>query len=730
MTLPSGAKALVVLSCHGSGASLFTGVLSLAGAAAPRRAPPPSPDHPEGSWEPERITEFNELLLRQLDSSWDDAFGPRNSRKQPPTFLARTVDQARQLVREAFGGKPFIVFQEPRATILWPLWRDALQAEGFSLRYVIPVREPMEVAQSLKTRHATPRNQALLLWANSMVQAERHTRGEARVFVRFEALSRDPERELDRMEERLGVRLPGRTWAAAAEIEAFVEPERRRSLAGADIDLGLRFDPVRKLHAFFDALAQDEPANEDVPAAAAEWLDGLDETMTPLIRAAALRSRRELEAAHAEAARQAQVAKESEQARTAWERQAAEAERRWRAAEVAFQDAEAVHAAALADFAQAEQDRAAAAARAVEAAASLELAETRAAEADARERAAQERAVHADARAQQAEARAAEADARAQHAETRAAQAEAELHAAAAEAAARFHELAIRLTGAEAVAAEAVAARDAAAQASDLARREAAEAREGREALGAELAALSAELEERERRLAEADADRRSLHEVTARLVAAESEAAESAAARDVVVQSLVQARREATEAIQAREALGKELGARDRRLAELGAETRTLSDTLEDARQRLEQSAARNREALARAEQNERAARAAQDRAKVTESSLALLQQRITEAELAARTQAGTAERARLERDEAQAALKAADAELRRQIELERRHISETSRLREALAETAISTHAAQGRAQDLQAQLDQTQRELAQERGRSWWSRLRGRP
>ena len=757
MNTPTGATALVVLSCHRSGTSLLTRVLALSGAALPEHVLPPLPDHPDGFWEPERIMRFNDHLLLHHDSSWDDTFGPRNARHRAPEFPPEAAARARELIREDFGGKPFVVFKEPRSTILWPFWRDALRAEGFNVKYVIPVREPIEVAQSLKTRNNMPKNQALLLWANYMLQAEHHTRGEARVFIRFEDLVSDPERELDRIEERLAVRLPRRTWSSAAEIEAFVKPERRQSRAGPELNLGPRFTPVRKLHAYLEALACDEPSNEDVPSATAEWLDSLDETLSPILRGTILRGRREVEAVQADA--QARLAQADAEAHA----RVGELTARLAAVDAAAAEAAASRDAAAEDLATARREAA-------------EASQTRDALQSALETASAQVAAY--------EQRLAEADAQVRAADEAASALNAEL-AAARDALAQVDDLTMRLAAAEAERAEAAAAQQTLSEEVSQARSDAAEAVRSREALGAELIGLSTELADQERGRVEAHADaeaareavalleaelaatrdaraqleeaeaaaRARIDDLAAQLSATESEAAELAEAREAGVAALSLARREAAAVEQSLMALTAELhsntsspdGAQTQgaagRAGEAGAAVPTgLTGVLEQVRRRLERDAAHSREVAARTEQAERATRAAEDRVTVVESALliarrqageveALLQRRITEAELSARAQSTAAERAALERDEATARLEAHAARAVLHAELERTYAAEDAELRSTLAQTAVSAHAAQVRVAELQAQLDEVGRLLAQERGRSWWSRLVGK-
>ena len=77
------------------------------------------------------------------------------------------------------------------------------------------VRNPLEVAASLATRNGFSREKSLLLWSSYMIAAERDTRDSLRVFVSYERLLGDWRAHLTRIEEGLGLNLPGRRPSAS-----------------------------------------------------------------------------------------------------------------------------------------------------------------------------------------------------------------------------------------------------------------------------------------------------------------------------------------------------------------------------------------------------------------------------------------------------------------------------------------------------------------------------------
>ncbi len=284
-------------------------VLSLAGAALPTTLIPSTFHNPHGHWEPMEVQEFNDRVLGALDSRWNDPFGPRRNRKGKLP-LRRYTPEAREIIRRNWADNTFIVFKEPRLAVLMDLWRDALTQEGYRLSFIIMVRHPMEVADSLKTRDGMNRNASLILWGTQMLASEVATRNERRIFVRFADLLENSEVVLDRVESELDVTLPRRTWLSAQEIDAFLRIEDRHHLHVSDVGLkGVQ--PIARFYSFLEDAAQGAIWNEDVSKELADWLGNLEQLVAPVItqltselanaRAAHDAHRLELEAAVAQA---------------------------------------------------------------------------------------------------------------------------------------------------------------------------------------------------------------------------------------------------------------------------------------------------------------------------------------------------------------------------------------------------------------------------------------------
>jgi hypothetical protein len=277
--------AVLVVGMHRSGTSAMARVVSLAGASLPSHLMEGGLSNVDGHWEPQDVADLNEQVLADLDSEWNDTFGPRQfrSRKLP---TGKYLKRAREVIRENYGDSDFIVLKEPRVSILIDFWRKALQQEEFEVCFIIMVRHPAEVAKSLWDRDKQVYNKSIILWATYMLASELTTRNSKRIFVKYDDLIEHPESTLDRIESNLDVLLPRRSWKSASEIRGFLRRDRRHHFADDSIDELKDFGEIKKFFSFLEAACSDKDWNADISAEMSEWLDKSEQITGPIIKEA------------------------------------------------------------------------------------------------------------------------------------------------------------------------------------------------------------------------------------------------------------------------------------------------------------------------------------------------------------------------------------------------------------------------------------------------------------
>ncbi|PYJ66798.1 MAG: hypothetical protein DME78_03810, partial [Verrucomicrobia bacterium] len=118
---------------------------------------PAQADNPDGFWEHLGFAALNDELLNELGGAWD--LPP----KTDETFEHARLDRLRmkaQLLIEPFNSAGLWGWKDPRNSLTLPFWQDLLPG----VKTLIMVRNPLEVAHSMKERNGTSYSFGLRLW--------------------------------------------------------------------------------------------------------------------------------------------------------------------------------------------------------------------------------------------------------------------------------------------------------------------------------------------------------------------------------------------------------------------------------------------------------------------------------------------------------------------------------------------------------------------------------------
>ncbi len=231
----AAATAILVLGMHRSGTSAIARLLNLRGADLGHDLLPAKADNERGFWENRAVLELHEAFFTQQGLQWHDliALAPDWQRDAP---ARRFVADLPGILEQQFAGKKLSLVKDPRLSLLAPLWIEVLRARNVRPVFVITIRHPHEVAASLARRDGLPLAQAQLLWLQHLIDAERATRGHDRVFVHYERLLENWQRELDRIDAQLGIDWPPASPNFAGAAAQFLAPTLRHHHAGRETE--------------------------------------------------------------------------------------------------------------------------------------------------------------------------------------------------------------------------------------------------------------------------------------------------------------------------------------------------------------------------------------------------------------------------------------------------------------------------------------------------------------
>ena len=230
---------IVVLGMHRSGTSAIARLLNLMGAYFGAENTSTSTndnvwkaqyeENKKGFWERLDVRALNDSILHNAHCDWDRVVD--FDAEQLPDDLLETYRQtASRIVLNLDAHRPWFV-KEPRLCLVYPVWRSVLEMP-FCVHIV---RNPLEVAHSLKARNGIPLKAGLALWEVYNKRAVAFTSDLPRVFVSYADLMRTAQPVAERLAGALTshsgypFRVP-----SPLELEAFIDQElyRQRSDGG------------------------------------------------------------------------------------------------------------------------------------------------------------------------------------------------------------------------------------------------------------------------------------------------------------------------------------------------------------------------------------------------------------------------------------------------------------------------------------------------------------------
>src|SRR6266566_1051018 len=183
---------------------------------------PPQADNPEGFWEHLGFVAVNDELLNELGGAWDlppkadENFG--DPRLDPLRMKAR-------LLIEGFDSRDVWGWKDPRNSLTLPFWQNLLPG----LKTLIMVRNPLEVAYSMRERNGTSYSFGLRLWEIYNRRLIEAATAQQQLVTHYDLFFEDAESELRRIAHFIG--LPD---AEVANAAALVRRQKRHARFSID----------------------------------------------------------------------------------------------------------------------------------------------------------------------------------------------------------------------------------------------------------------------------------------------------------------------------------------------------------------------------------------------------------------------------------------------------------------------------------------------------------------
>ncbi len=188
---------------HRSGTSVITRGLQVLGVElGDNLMPPYEGNNARGFWEDVDINALNIEMLHSLNRDWHflTPIQPADVNTLSGNgYLQRAVEllQKKTATATVFG------FKDPRIAKLLPFWKRVFTDGQMSVDYVVVIRHPLSVRDSLTKRDGFEVEKIHLLWLEHVIGSLVGTDGENRVLVDYDTFMRTPETELTRIAKEL-----------------------------------------------------------------------------------------------------------------------------------------------------------------------------------------------------------------------------------------------------------------------------------------------------------------------------------------------------------------------------------------------------------------------------------------------------------------------------------------------------------------------------------------------
>lgn len=208
---------ILILGMHRSGTSALSGTLNILDVYLGSNLMDPKAENPKGFFENNLLFEINEKLLKKIGSSVHDDFF--NEKKLD---AIQETNELEKIITQEFKHSNFFAIKDPRIGYLLPIYIKALNNLNIDIKVIIPFRNPIEVADSLKTRNNFSQEKGLLHWAYHHLLSEKFSRGLPRVFTSFNELVDSPEKVIGLIDQKLDLDLMVKHEQKKNEVRDFL----------------------------------------------------------------------------------------------------------------------------------------------------------------------------------------------------------------------------------------------------------------------------------------------------------------------------------------------------------------------------------------------------------------------------------------------------------------------------------------------------------------------------
>ncbi|MEZ9699194.1 glycoside hydrolase family 99-like domain-containing protein [Vibrio sp. 10N.261.46.E12] len=257
-------KLIVVLGMHRSGTSAITKSLQTLGVGLGTDLYAAGADNPKGFWEDVDCLAINEKLLSILGSAHDHlafSWTELESNLELQDLKRQAIDLINRKLDENGG---IWGFKDPRTCRLLSFWQDVFKNIECDVSYVIAIRNPLSVADSLLKRNQMAKAKSHVLWLQHTIPSLELTHNTSRVIVDYDNLMKEPYPQIVRLAGTLSMAVPSKdSQQVSSFINDFIDEDLRHTEYTLE-DLKNNEDVPLSVYQFYSFLNKQSCREENV----------------------------------------------------------------------------------------------------------------------------------------------------------------------------------------------------------------------------------------------------------------------------------------------------------------------------------------------------------------------------------------------------------------------------------------------------------------------------------
>lgn len=192
-------QCIMVVGSNRCGTSAMTGLLEKAGVTLGRKLLAPSENNKKGYFEDERLIAFNDNVLAEAGTYWDDIAKPLDYLEN--VMKEKNAAQLKAIITEEYGSAPYFALKDPRICAVLPLYLKVMEELSIDVRIIRMIRHPFEAALSLSKVMGFDINKSILIWCINNIYSEIYSEDCGCLRVCYDDLLSDQKGVLERVQE-------------------------------------------------------------------------------------------------------------------------------------------------------------------------------------------------------------------------------------------------------------------------------------------------------------------------------------------------------------------------------------------------------------------------------------------------------------------------------------------------------------------------------------------------